>query len=235
LQRPTFDDLIAFPSAKILSYGQTTFELRLLPEGTFLGALQIGVLNKVNFSLSYGAAQFLSYEKPDWNKKAGFMIKYLACPEAQYYPAVALGFDAQGWGDYFSNPATGHNRYRFKAPGAFVVTSKCVKLRCIGYTGFHLGTNLSLLEWDDDNDINFYLGFDKHIWKTISVAGEYNFALNDNASKAYNKRSGYFDLALRFETCYKIRLEIALIDLAGNNKNDADKVTKVFRFIYKVS
>ena len=49
--------------------------------------------------------------------------------------------------------------------------------------GFHIGINKNLFEdFDGDDDINLFFGFDRELNRSFSLMAEYDFAINDNDS-----------------------------------------------------
>lgn len=221
------------PTASVMEMGATDAEFRFQPDGVMSLGIQFGMFRWMTIGLSHGMEHWLGYGKTAGYTMPGILIKYNLCGETKWGPAVTLGVDTQGWGEYSQrkfNPAHDGSRFMYKAPGFYGVASKNIYCRCFGLIGAHGGIMYNAFEKDDDNSVNAFVGLDRNIWKWFSASVEYNFAFDDNAPGAYGN-DGYINALLRFKNAEGSSLEFIFMDLSVQNKY-ADKEFRAVRLIF---
>ena len=113
-------------------------------------------------------------------------------------------------------------------PGFFGAVSK--NFAFMGFFSVHGTLNYSLENKDGDNYVNFSMGFEKTIGTSLSVIGEYDFALNDNNTKYFGNGNGYLNMGLRWVMGEGFTLGFDLRDLLNNQKwssTTADRSIKI--------
>ena len=79
--------------------------------------------------------------------------------------------------------------------------------------------------------MNIMVGFEKTIGKSVSLVGEYDFALNDNNTNSYyGEGNGYLNIGLRWSLADGFTLGLDLRDLLNNRKwspGSADRAIKI--------
>ncbi len=204
-------NLVDVPTAGILQKGEASIETKLYRgDGILLGA-EVGLFPRFMFGVSFGGESIVGNMKPEWHKRAEVSAKLRIFDESAKMPAIALGFDSQGHGKYDSK----NERYDLKSKGLFVVTSR--NFLFMGNLGVHGGLNYSL-ESTDDNDLNFFLGFDKALGEMITFVSEYDFALNDDANNESRNNSGYLNIGLNIRFLDSLILKVNANDLFENEK-----------------
>lgn len=198
------------PTAGILHASELALDLDLFENGGVLGGVSIGFLDRGMIGVSYGGSGLVGSDAPVMNDVPGMQLKIRVLDETRSVPAVALGFDSQGRGQY--DPSL--DRYMFKSPGVYGVVSK--NMDFLGYLTLHAGASYSLETGDDDNDINAFVGADKTIGGAISLTAEYDFGFNDNDHEAGGKGRGYLNAALRWSVGSGLTLAVVLQDLLEN-------------------
>jgi hypothetical protein len=230
-------------TAGVLSRGCYQLESRVYPNGdtatsgsgAMLG-ITIGVTNRLNIGLSYGGDGIIGRRLPLFNPHIGALIKYRVFEESYFSPAVAFGYDHQGSGGIDK----AYNGYVFKSPGFFLAASKNYLILTKIQIGFHGGINYSLEEYEKINWPNGYVGVDMGVNEELSMAFEYNLALNQrdpgaDSTKFANPFKGYFNAGLRWAFTQSLSMEFDLKDLlqnkvtAGNTPLGWDREIK---FIY---
>ena len=202
------------PTAGILRSGALALDVDLFEHGGLLGGLSIGFLDRVLIGVSYGGSGLVGGDSPTMNDVPGMQLKVRVLDESRTVPAVALGFDSQGRGEY--DPS--QDRYTFKSPGVYAVVSKNSDF--LGYLTMHAGGNYSLEKGDGDDDLNAYVGAEKTIGGALSLTAEYDFAFNDNDHDARGKGRGYLNAALRWSIGSGLTLSVVLQDLLQNGGNN---------------
>ena len=164
-------------------------------------------------------------------------IKYRIFDETENSPALVLGIDTQGKGEFYEKHLSlPLNRYEQKSFGLYLVMSRNWNL--LGNFGFHFGINKNLTESEDkDDDINLFLGFDKELNKSFSLYCEYNFSRDDDKFNddiddiILRKGNGYLNGGLRWSASSSLMLEINISDIQKNNKN-SDALNRELKIIY---
>ncbi len=223
--------LVDCPTAGLLDRGSYDVDLRIFPGGGLLGGVSVGLTDRLLLGVSYGGERIISEEEINWFPQAGVSIKYRVIEETFTLPALALGFDTQGYGAYVENDSLEIERFAIKSKGFYCVASKNYKV--LGTPlGFHLGANYSLEDDDRDKDPNIFLGVDKGLGQELAVVAEYDFAFNDDKNIAnFGKGYGYLALGLRMSFGDRLQLELDFMNLVKNRK-DIDYVARQARIIY---
>jgi len=224
-------DLVDMPTAAILQHGEYDMSLRLYTAGGVLGGARVGLFNHVMFGFSYGGLMILGTGTPDWNPRVEFDFKWQILGESLSGPAIALGFDSQGFG-YFDNT---FERYQYKSPGFYAVLTKhWLWLGLLGLTG---GVNYSL-ENDDDDDPNLFAGLEKSITKNFDFYLEYDAGLNDNQGDGvFGRGRGYLNLSVLWKVSRTLQIAFDLRDLLENSQaspqhSEITGVSREIRIIY---
>jgi hypothetical protein len=233
--------LVSAPTAGTLPKGTFTSEFLLQKNGGILPKIEIGLTNHFMIGLSYGMHKFIGDEKMNVNKTyPEVQIKYRAYEETTQWPAVVVGLDTQGRGEYHEYSIEEDSeselveRYDRKAWGAFVVASK--NWNALGNLGFHIGIAKNLTEGKDgDKDIDFFFGFDKELNRSFSLLLEYDAAFNDNDNNlediSFGKGNGYLNAGVRWAVTPNLMLELDYNNIT-KNVEDADYANRELKIIY---
>jgi len=202
--------LIDTPTAGLLDRGAFGLDIDFYQDGGVLLNLSAGVLERLNFGISYGGSNIIGSKKVEWNKLPGVNIKFRVWDETELMPAIVAGFDSQGKEAYIDST----DRYTIKSRGFFAAASKNYAI--LGNLSIHGGLNYSLERADGDRDINFFAGAEKTLGPDISIIGEYDFGLNDNNRSAIGKGHGYLNLGVRWSVGNGFTLGFDLKNLVKN-------------------
>jgi len=220
-------ELVSIPTAGTLPKGSYTYETILTKNGGVTPKLAVGLTDNLTFGFAYGIHNLIGDQKPDYNPQPGFIVKYRAYSETTKWPAIVLGLNTQGKGKYLVKEDIMGGRYEQKALGFYVTASKNWNL--MGNFGIHVG--LSKNSWevlDGDDDINFFIGFDKELNRSFSLLIECDAALNDNEYEfdhlTFGRGKGYVNAALRWAVVPNVLLEINFNDIRNNSTIDNDEV-----------
>jgi hypothetical protein len=180
------------PTGGILQKGEAEVFTKIYRENGVLCGTKVGLFPRFMFGVSYGGEKIVGNERPQWHPNVEFSAKFRIIDEGPNMPAIALGYDSQGHGIY--NKIS--ERYDIKSKGFYAVASR--NYLFMGNLGFHAGINYSM-ENKDDKDIDFFIGFDKTIGNTITLAVDYDPALNDNQNNSDTFKEagkGYLNAAI---------------------------------------
>lgn len=214
--------LVDMPTAGTLPRGYYNIGLRLYGFGGALAYTDIGLSNRLQIGISYGADSALSSETPHFDPDVEFSIKFRLVDELEYFPAISLGFSSQGFGGW----SKAYQRYAYKSRGFYAVVSRGIYFYR-WTSGWHVGLNYSYeSKVDNDNDINFFGGFDATFDYNLAFLIEYDAALNDNKTTIApgqttpfsGKGRGYLNSSIKWLLTDNFELELILKDLLVNRR-----------------
>ena len=209
---PPPTDLISVPTAGTLMRGSFSMDMRIQDEGGLVLGLSAGITDRFQFGMSFGSPNLIGDENLEWYPRPEAKLKYLIVDENLSMPALALGLNTQGSGDFVDTL----QRYEIKALGLYGAMSKNWKSP-LGNIGLHTGLNYSFLEIEDgDSDPNLFFGMDVEFNPEFSFLLEYNSALNENGMTARTmsvSKGGYLNAALRWSFVESLHLELHLNNL----------------------
>lgn len=222
-------NLIDMPTAGVLEKGNVGVNFYFMPLGVLISRIEVGVFDNFSFGISYGASNFIGVGDPSWYKLPGVNLKVRIIEETDKTPAIALGFDSQGKGEYFTKyNGNTINRFRFKSPGFYAVMSKNYDF--LGFLSLHGMINYSLEKDDGDRDLDIVAGVEKTIGSKISIVGEFDFAINDNSKKSLGDGNGYLNAGVRWSMGGGFTLGFDFRDLLSNKKltpGSADRALRI--------
>ena len=220
-----YRSLIDMPTAGILQKGYVGVTSDVLPGGLLIEKLEVGVFDNISFGISYGGENLIGAGSPKWYNAPGVNIRFRIINENISMPALTVGFDSQGKGEYFDTTS----RYAIKSPGFFAAASK--NFEFLGYLSLHGTMNYSLESKDGEDFVDFQVGCEKTIGTSLSLIGEYDFAFNDN-STYYGDGNGYLNVGIRWAIGNGFTLGFDLRDLLDNKKWSPSSADRALRIEY---
>lgn len=210
--------LIDCPTAGTLRRASFNVIMRVYPNGGILSATNIGLSNRLTLGISYGAESIIAERRPNWNPRIEFNVKLSLVDEGLVFPAASIGFSSQGFGAYHDD----HERYSFKSKGFYAVGSK--NYQFVDFqVGVHGGVNYSTEQEDDDDNIDFFIGFDTRLNNNMALVMEYDFATNDDKDfTSLGRGRGYLNLSLQWIYADNLVMEFLLKNLNNNRKGVSD-------------
>ena len=208
--------LVDAPTAGSIPAKSFMLETCMFDGGGVVQYARIGITGMVNIGCSYGGAGIVGAGRVTWQPHAAFHVHIRIIEESMRTPAIAVGFDSQGFGPYARGQDL--NRFRTKSRGAYLVVSRNYDL--LGDLGFHGGINFSLETDDGDEDPSFWAGIDKNIGDSIEFCAEYDFATNDNENETITADRGYLNGAVKWHIGSAFTLELDIKNILRNTKKD---------------
>lgn len=226
-------DLIHIPTATLLPRASYDTGLRIFAGGGLLARVRVGFRESILFGFSFGGTNVLGTGAPDWNPRVEFLIRGLLLRESLIGPAVAIGYNSQGYGYYQEEV----NRYQVKSRGFYAVASK--HFLFLGTLGLHGGLNYSLERDDDDEELNVFFGAVKSIHPAMDVLVEYDLAANDNDNNdLFGEGKGYLSAALLWRLTESLGFQVDFQNLLengekGNLERDPGKWSREIQVVYR--
>ena len=194
-----------------------------------LPGVHVGLSDRFNIGISYGGEGIIGYSnRVRWNALPGILIKYRLLEEGVASPALAIGFDNQGYGGSAGKAVYGYDGYVYKSPGFFAAFSKNYLMFTSIQIGFHGTLNYSIegvdevVGADDVRWANLAVGADIGINDEIAFFFEYDFAFNDVTGANNDKHiyalphKGFFNIGLRWVFTENFYIEFDMLDIFEN-------------------
>lgn len=195
--------LIDVPTAGILDYYGFLIKTRFYSGGGVLSSLNFGVLERLNLGASMAVDKLVGSESPVRMVRPEIQVRYRFYDGDYYIPALALGFDGQG---YFYRKAL--KKYMQKGRGLYVAGSKEFLLPGLM---FHGGLNIPDF---DDGYIFGFLAANYTLGDKVSFMAEYDNVFHSDVPKRIN-------LGTRFFVTPYFHLDVAIRDI-GASEDFAD-------------
>ena len=179
--------LIDAPTAEVPGRGVYDLNVLFYPDGGLIGGIEIGLFQRFALGFTYGGLGIVGTGTPDWNPRVEFNMRYQVAPESFALPALAIGFDSQGYGVWDDDL----QRYQVKSKGFYAVASRNWAL--LGRFALHGGVNYSV-EGNDGarrHNPDCFLGAEKTLGHDVNLMGEYDATLNDGADRQKNGRLNF--------------------------------------------
>lgn len=217
--------LIDSPTAGILQKGEAEISAKLYKDNGLLLGTKIGLFPRFNIGVNYGAEKIVGNENPSWHERVEFNCKIRFLDETSQLPAMAIGYDSQGHGNYYKDK----KRYDIKSKGVYFAASK--NYFFLGNLGFHLGANYSL-ETEDEEGLNLYAGIDKSLGNMVVIMAEYDTAWNDNKQTLVDvQKVGFLNASLDVHFTEYLILKISFYDLL-ENRIDTEGCDRTLTLLY---
>jgi hypothetical protein len=202
--------IVDLPTAGMPGSGAMAVDAEIYQQGGMQLGMTYGIFSWWSVGVFYGGANIIGSESPVMNPLPGFELRFRALNETLFLPALLFGFNSQGHGGYLK----ALDRYVYKSPGIFMVLSKNYQM--LGFLSIHGGVAYTLERADGNRNADVYMGAEKTLGPFLSFLGEYDMALNDNASGG--KGRGYLNLGVRCTLGGGLTLGICARDLLKNNR-----------------
>jgi hypothetical protein len=218
--------LIDSPTAGILQRGEAEISAKLYKDNGLILGTKVGLFPRFMIGVNYGAEQIVGNLNPRWHERVEFNCKLRFLDETTQLPAMAIGYDSQGHGNYYAD----QKRYDIKSKGVFLSASK--NYYFLGNLGFHAGANYSLETKDKDETLNLFLGLDKSLGDMIVLVAEYDTAWNDNKETLVDMRKiGFLNASLNVHFTDYLIVKISFYDLL-QNRSDTEGCDRTITLLY---
>jgi hypothetical protein len=200
-----------YPTAGLLAHREYDVELRITPESSAQGGVRVGVKDRLMVGAFYGVQRLFEADDADFNDHIGFDARLRLVHEDRW-PAVAVGFDSQGWYTWRGEDG----RYERKSLGPYLVASRNWH-SFAGDLSLTAGVNYTLERAGGDNAPDFFGGIDWTIAGRVSLLGDFSTAFSDNTmDDRYGEGGLWVDAGLRVVLGHSLSLMVVFSDLTQN-------------------
>lgn len=210
LKPNTYTDCVNVPTAEVVDYGVGCITSRIYSGGGVILRFVFSPFNRFNFGGSLDIDCLIGYETPEVRDPA-FYVKWRIFDGTKVFPAVALGYDGQGY-NFVSN------KYTLPAKGLYLVFSQNIVFKKL-FTDF--GVNLT--KYEDKQKLFGFLSLRFTLEDFIFLAVEYE--------NIYERQIQQVNCLVSF-----ILSKVASVDLILNNLGASEqKIERQVRinYIYK--
>jgi hypothetical protein len=197
--------LVDVPTAGTLARGGYSLGLRVEPGGGLLADVAIGVTPYLGLGVSYGAGNVVGSGEPDWNTRVEFDVKLRVAEELGAVPAIAVGYDGQGFGEEL--PGGGYEK---PSLGFFAVATKTLPFS--EYWQAHVGVARTLELRHVNPDV--FVGLSARLSQEFSIITEYQLAA-DRDEESPSAKNGYLNAGLRWVFMSQLELDMYFRNLVG--------------------
>ena len=194
------------PYLSIPGHGEFTIQLRFGPEGEILSFFNVGVWDRVQFGISYGASNLIGAGDPEFYEIPGVQLRICAIEQGYVAPQVMFGFDNQGFGGYDGS------RYFIMSKGVYCQIGRRFSYPSVEFTP-SCGFNYC---FEEDNRFDIFLGIRAQFGANSAVLVDFSPNFNDDT----DGNKGYLNCALQFIFYEDLFFEFALRDLLDNSPGE---------------
>jgi len=118
-------EIIDVPTADVVEYTHYDLGFRLYGPGGVLSKMVFGVFKPVNIGMSWDVGRLIGTgsTKVDTRPPAIY-FKARVFSGGMFIPAIAVGYDGQGYGEFDNPLITEHEKYQYREKGIFVVFTR---------------------------------------------------------------------------------------------------------------
>lgn len=208
-------ELIDIPTAGILDYYGFMVKTRAYSGGGVLTSLNFGVLERLNLGASMSVDKLVGSDSPIRMRKPEIQVKFRFYDGGYYIPAVALGYEGQGY--YYSSQ---DKKYLEKGKGLYLVGSKEA-----GVSNMVLHGGFNVPDFDS-NYLFGFLGANYTLEDKISFMLEYDSMFHKNDPGRFNAGTRVY-ITPYFQLDLALRELNASKDFANGMKRKTERVVQL--------
>jgi len=189
-------EIINCPTAEVVDYGLGEVSVRIYTNGGIITRFIFAPFNRINFGGSLDVAKLVGEDEPVIRDPA-FYIKWRMFDGTKFFPAVAVGYDGQGY-KFVSN------KYSLPAKGLYLVFSQNILVKKM-----FLDFGVNLTKYDDGSKLLCFTSLRGTIEEVIKLGVEWE-NINEQKIQQINLLTG---LCLSKQ----INIDFVFIDLGNKN------------------
>jgi len=205
--------VVDMPTSGLLTKGSFSMYAMIYAGGGMLAEISAAPFDNFNMGISFSGSNIIGSGNVTWQEIPGVHLRYRFFDETTVTPAVCIGVNTQGRGEYDREL----NRFRTLSPGLFVAASKSFGW-LLGDIALHGGLNYSFEPPSDKRAVNLWLGIEHSIGKPASISLEYNANIDEKGREFMSSR-GLFNAAIRLNVSSGLTMELQIRDILEHQAN----------------
>lgn len=236
--------VVDMPTAGMKTRGFYSLDTRVYSPNGIVAGFDVGVFSRLMVGVSYGGTNIIGSDRVDWNgSKVGLSARIRIIEEKLHFPALAIGFNSQGYGKIVRDTVFNYDRFLFRSHGLYMVTSKGFNVGQLA-TAIHASVNHSF-ERANLGDAPFWenldpwAGFDIS-YRNFMIATEYSPAFGERGVNGRDEddRSifrGYINSAVKWHITSNFLIGFHIKDILGINVDNgfaSERGERELNFVY---
>jgi hypothetical protein len=201
-------ELIEIPTGEIIPYGNFDLNLRMYGGDSLLTRLSFGALRNIDLGFLLDIGNLTGDQKIQM-RNPSLMIKIKLYGGDTYFPAIAVGYDAQGHGQFTDKgqllpdgTIATEDTYSEKARGIFAAASKELFFEGLYVHGGGYVSDLDNIKIPDN--LYGFLGLSKMLGDQCLLMAEY-----DNIKKLEDEQNNRFNIGIRYFMTSQLSMEFS--------------------------
>jgi hypothetical protein len=211
--------LVDSPTATVLGHGHYRIECRLMHGGSLVAGTGVGIKDRLEVGVSWGMQGLLGRGEVEFNDRTALSLRLLLAEEMEL-PAIAIGFDNQGYGAWDED----RERYERKSKGFFLTLTR----NWYGPLGTDVATTGGINYSGEDRDessLDFFAGLEQDFDGRVALLVDYAAGLDDRRDETparYGSGRGWLDVGLRWNVVDQVQFKFFFRDLLANYRDPFD-------------
>jgi len=203
--------IVDMPTASILPQRAYRVSSLLMQESGMLVQATYGLAKNVNLGFSYSSMPLFGEGDPALQPLLLFEIRARLFAETKTSPALAIGVNSQGIGQWRDV-----RRFEYNAPGIYLCASKNIGWEA-GKLSLHGGVNYPIMPSAYSNTPSAFLGIEQSIASNVTLSAEYVGTWNEDPT--YMNSDGLLNCAVKYSPFKGVNLYFQGRDLMESRVN----------------
>ncbi len=197
--------IVDMPTARILPTKAYRVSGLIMQESGLMAQFNYGLTKNVNLGFSYSSMPLFGDGDPILQSLLLFEVRARLFSETQNRPAIAIGVNSQGLGQWENR-----RRFEFNAPGVYLTASKNFKWEP-GIFTLHGGINYPIMPSPYSQVPGGFIGVEQSVYKNVTLAAEYIGTWNEDPLYMSNK--GILNCAVKYSPFKGVNISLQFRDL----------------------
>lgn len=182
--------IVDMPTARILPQRAYRVSGLLMQESGVLTQASYGLAKNINLGFSYSSMPLFGEGDPTLQPLLLFEIKARLFAETKKTPAIAIGVNTQGIGQWRDV-----RRFDYNAPGIYACASKNIAWEA-GILSLHGGINYPVMPAAYSQTPSAFVGIEQSVYSNVTLSVEYAGTWNEDPQ--FMNRNGLLNFAVKY-------------------------------------
>lgn len=203
--------IVDMPTARILPQRAYRVSGLLMQESGLLAQATYGLAKNVNLGFSYSSMPLFGEGDPSLQPLLLFEIRARLFSETKNRPAIAIGVNTQGIGQW-----TDVRRFEYNAPGIYACASKNINWEA-GILSLHGGINYPIMPTAFSQTPSAFLGIEQSVYSNVTISAEYAGTWNEDPQ--FMNDNGLLNCAVKYSPFKGVNVYLQARDLLESRAN----------------